>query len=119
MRLAVCLTISFTITTAFISTTPSSISKSWWTISSIYTIFERNITSAICWWARLPAIYWFIFCTWAYIAFPLAGKVAFRPKGEMTDEGAPCAFGRISYARAYIENARVYIEMPQGVISIE
>ena len=32
---------------------------------------------------------------------------------------ASCAFGRISNANAYIENARVYIEMPQGIISIQ
>ena len=30
-----------------------------------------------------------------------------------------CAFGRISNANAYIETARVYIEMPQGIISIQ
>ncbi len=30
---------------------------------------------------------------------------------------ASCAFGRISNANAYIENACVYIEMPQGIIS--
>ena len=30
---------------------------------------------------------------------------------------ASCAFWRISNANAYIENACVYIEMPQGIIS--